>query len=113
MYLIYLITRYLIKNIIFSLTCPYDKCESQAQPSQVLALVGLEIFNRYDTLLLKDSLNSMEDIIYCPRAQCQCPVIPDESLAHCNACEYVFCSLCRQGYHGIEPCKINNCNFKL
>lgn len=94
-----------------SLTCPFDKCESQAQPGQVLALVGLDIFNRYDSLLLKDSLNSMLDIVYCPRAQCQCAVIPEETLAHCTGCEYVFCSLCRQGYHGIEPCKITNSNI--
>ena len=59
-----------------NLTCPHDKCESQATPAQVLQLVGNELFQRYDTLLLKDSLNGMLDIVYCPRASCQCPVIP-------------------------------------
>ena len=59
-----------------SLTCPQNKCVEQALPAQVLNLVGLELFNRYDSLLLKDSLNSMSDIVYCPRVECQCAVIP-------------------------------------
>ena len=67
------------------------------------------MFNRYDSLLLKDSLNNMTDIVYCPRVNCQTAVIPDDTLAQCEKCNYVFCSLCRQGYHGIEPCKISDC----
>jgi hypothetical protein len=59
-----------------SLTCPHDKCDEQALPAQVLNLVGLDVFNRYDSLLLKDSLNNMSDIVYCPRVNCQCAVIP-------------------------------------
>lgn len=58
------------------LSCPQEKCESQAIPAQVLNLVGVELFNRYDSLLLKDALNDMIDIVYCPRAKCQCAVIP-------------------------------------
>jgi len=96
------------------LICPHNKCESEALQAQVLNLVGLEMFNRYDNLLLKDSLNNMLDIVYCPRVTCQSPVIPEETLAQCNApnCNYAFCALCRQGYHGIEPCKITNSELK-
>jgi E3 ubiquitin-protein ligase RNF14 len=93
-----------------SLICPQDKCEEQALPAQVLTLVGIEMFNRYDSLLLKDSLNNMSDIVYCPRANCQCAVIPEDTLAQCTNCNYVFCALCRQGYHGIEVCKLSNGN---
>jgi len=38
--------------------------------------VGAELFNRYDSILLKDTLNNMTDLVYCPRADCQCAVIP-------------------------------------
>ncbi len=34
-------------------------------------------------------------------------------MAHCPSCQYVFCTMCRQGFHGIEPCKISKCNFFL
>jgi E3 ubiquitin-protein ligase RNF14 len=61
---------------INSLNCPQDKCDSQALQNQVLNLVGIDLFNRYDNLLLKDSLNNMSDIVYCPRVNCQSPVIP-------------------------------------
>ena len=73
----------------------------------------------------------MSDVIYCPRTDCQNPVIPvrvnlthffsfqfqnqlfkDETLAQCQVCNFAFCALCRQGYHGIEPCKITNGNQK-
>ncbi|CAF0833456.1 unnamed protein product [Brachionus calyciflorus] len=95
------------------LNCPQEKCESQALPSQVLSLVGEEIFKRYDSLLLKDALNNMLDIVYCPRANCQCAVIPeDTTLCRCPDCKNVFCALCRQTYHGIEPCKITSHELK-
>lgn len=56
----------------------------------------------------------MTDVVYCPRVTCQCPVIPEDTLAQCTGpnCNYVFCALCRQGYHGIEPCKITNTELK-
>ena len=43
---------------------------------KVLQIVGAELFNRYDSILLKDTLNNMTDLVYCPRADCQCAVIP-------------------------------------
>ncbi len=35
-------------------------------------------------------------------------IFKEETLAQCTNCKYVFCALCTQGYHGIEPCKISN-----
>lgn len=95
-----------------ALNCPHEKCEEKAIPAQVLELVGFDLFNRYDTILLKNSLNSMPDLVYCPRPKCNCPVIPEETLARCSQCEFTFCALCRQTYHGIEPCKISNKEVK-
>jgi hypothetical protein len=46
-------------------------------------------------------------------------IFKDETLAQCQVCNFAFCALCRQGYHGIEPCKItsgilnNNFLFKF
>ncbi len=141
---------------VTSLTCPYEKCESQALPLQVdleidlsfwywdlFFLFGLQVskllndalYKKYETLLIRNSLNNMADILYCPRVHCQSPVIPvsmpgktkrlnypflcsvpflfqnleEENMARCPSCQYVFCTMCRQGFHGIEPCKLSNC----
>lgn len=98
------------------LTCPYSKCETQALPLQVMKLVDKEIYERYEFLQLRNSLNNMCDIVYCPRMDCQKPVLTEENsnLARCSntRCLFVFCSMCRQNYHGVEPCKIKNEELK-
>ena len=73
---------------------------------QVKQLVGEELFGRYDRLLLQSSLDSMADVTYCPRHACATAVLvePDDSSAICSSCRYAFCTLCRQGYHGLSPC---------
>ncbi|XP_064637638.1 E3 ubiquitin-protein ligase RNF14-like isoform X2 [Lineus longissimus] len=93
-----------------ALTCPFDKCDTQALPSQVKLLVKPEIFAKYDRLLLQSSLDTMADIIYCPRVVCQCPVMQDaeEYMGQCPACNFVFCTLCKMAYHGVSPCRVNS-----
>lgn len=90
------------------LDCPDDKCESQAHPSQVKELVPNEIFAKYDKMLLMTGLDTMLDIVYCPRPSCQQPVILDResSMGSCASCGFVFCTLCKLSYHGVSPCRI-------
>lgn len=68
-----------------------------------------ELFSKYDSMLLNVTLDTMADIIYCPRRRCQYPVTrnPDEQMAECPVCQYVFCVYCRMLYHGVEPCKVS------
>ncbi|KAJ8297615.1 hypothetical protein KUTeg_024146 [Tegillarca granosa] len=56
---------------VVELTCPNDKCESKAHPSQT-------------------SLETMMDVMFCPRPCCQCPVLmeKDSNLGTCPACCY-------------------------
>ncbi|KAK3099874.1 hypothetical protein FSP39_011069 [Pinctada imbricata] len=91
-----------------ALLCPDDKCESQAHPCQVKDLVTNELFTKYDKLLLQTSLDTMVDVMYCPRPSCQYPVLmeKDGNMGSCPACHYVFCVLCKLCYHGLSPCKI-------
>ncbi|KAK6173372.1 hypothetical protein SNE40_016838 [Patella caerulea] len=91
-----------------NLICPHDKCQSEAHPSQVKALVPDDIYKRYDDLLLKSSLDTMMDIMYCPRRLCQCPVLLDRenNIGRCPSCQFVFCHLCKLVYHGLSPCRI-------
>ena len=92
-----------------ALTCPEDKCDSQADPGLVQQLVPTDVFEKYDRFLLQSTLDCMSDITYCPRKQCQTPVLKetDDLMAICSNCQYVFCSLCKRTYHSISPCPIN------
>ena len=96
-----------------ALTCPYDKCESQATPSQVRKLVVDEDYERYEKFLLQSTLDCMTDIILCPRKMCQSPVLLENSsnLGMCANCSFAFCTLCRRSYHGVSACPMNQPEF--
>ncbi|XP_069100813.1 E3 ubiquitin-protein ligase RNF14-like isoform X1 [Pleurodeles waltl] len=94
------------EGLVHMLSCPEPTCDSIATPSQVKELVGDELFSRYDSLLLQSSLNSMADVVYCPRLNCQTPVVkePGGTMGICSNCRYAFCDLCKMTYHGVTPC---------
>lgn len=73
-------------------------------------LVSQEQFARYDSILLTTTLQTMTDIMVCPRSSCQYPVSrePDEKMAVCPECRYVFCVYCKMVYHGVEPCRFRS-----
>uniref|UniRef100_A0A0L8I875 RBR-type E3 ubiquitin transferase n=2 Tax=Octopus bimaculoides TaxID=37653 RepID=A0A0L8I875_OCTBM len=95
---------------INGLQCPTDKCESKIHPSQVKSLVDPDVFSRYDYLLLQLGLQTMTDLVYCPRPACGQPVILDRgcNIGNCPSCNLVFCSLCRLTYHGLSNCKMKS-----
>lgn len=88
--------------------CPEEKCTSEATPAQIKDLVSSELFAKYDSILLSATLDTLGDIVYCPRRNCQYPVSrePNEQMANCPICQYAFCVYCKCVYHGIEPCKV-------
>ena len=50
----------------------------------------------------------MGDISYCPR--CQFPVIKEKSdnMGCCPNCDYIFCVLCKRGFHGVSKCPLKS-----
>lgn len=82
---------------------------------QVKDLVSKELFAKYDATLLSVTLDTMTDIVYCPRPHCQYPVSrePDDRMANCPECQYAFCIYCKMVYHGIEPCKFKSGEPKI
>ena len=91
-----------------NLTCPTDQCKSQALPNQVQELVPIDLFKKYESILLETTLESMVDVITCPRVFCQCPTVIDRenNMGQCPACQLSFCIYCRATYHGVSPCKM-------
>ncbi|CAL8306476.1 unnamed protein product [Lota lota] len=88
------------------IACPQPRCKAAPTPTQVRKLVGDDLFHRYDRLLFQTSLDSMTDVVYCPRVSCASAVIlePDSDVAQCSVCGFAFCVSCRRSYHGTGRC---------
>ncbi|XP_037625597.1 E3 ubiquitin-protein ligase RNF14-like [Sebastes umbrosus] len=88
-------------------TCPEPDCPATPTPAQVRRLVGEELFSRYDRLLLQLTLDSMGDVVYCPRRSCGTAVIVEKSsnAALCSVCAFAFCVFCKKTYHGTSDCQ--------
>ncbi|KAK9508202.1 hypothetical protein O3M35_007918 [Rhynocoris fuscipes] len=97
-------------GVVQSMPCPHDKCSSEASQHQIKDAIGSILFDKYDQLLLNATLNTMDDITYCPRQSCGTPVMrdADEKVAECSSCRFAFCVFCKMAYHGVEPCRLKD-----
>lgn len=90
------IHQYIVTNINENnITCPGVECNVNIAFKEIKDFFP-ELFSKYDNLLLNRALNAMKDVVFCPRAWCQCPVIKNENgtLAICSKCDYSFCCYC-------------------
>ena len=80
-----------------NLTCPTPKCPTAALPTQVKSLVSEKSYQMYEQVLLSTTLESMADVVLCPRRHCQIPTIIDReaSMGQCHNCGFVFCIYCK------------------
>ncbi|KAF8651782.1 hypothetical protein HU200_063301 [Digitaria exilis] len=73
---------------VFKLVCPDTKCNVSIPPF---------------VLVLKKALDSMSDVVYCPRCGIGC--LEDQSKdAQCPKCSFIFCSLCKEPCHPAKQC---------
>lgn len=103
-------TTLIAEGSVDSLKCLAVDCKITPTPHEIKLTVQKDIFERYDRLLLQRALESMNDVVYCPRPQCNNPALREqnEKLATCSVCRYSFCSFCKMGFHGVEPCKFKS-----
>ncbi|CAF2067878.1 unnamed protein product [Rotaria magnacalcarata] len=89
-----------------NLHCPQDQCRQALLPTEVKQTIqNDELYEKYERLTLQHGLESMKDIIWCPR--CQSPVVsgPDsDKLAVCDLCRYAFCKKCKEIFHSQTMC---------
>lgn len=58
-----------------------------------------ELYECYERILLETQLETIVDVVLCPRLACQCPTMMDreQNMGQCPACHFVFCIYCRCG----------------
>eukprot|EP01024_Parvocaulis_polyphysoides_P008087 TRINITY_DN12380_c0_g1_i1.p1 TRINITY_DN12380_c0_g1~~TRINITY_DN12380_c0_g1_i1.p1 ORF type:complete len:394 (-),score=33.61 TRINITY_DN12380_c0_g1_i1:393-1523(-) len=84
------------------LRCFDSDCKQGFSQQVLRRIVSSEQYNRWEALSLQQALDSMQDVLYCPR--CEAIALEDQNLAQCPQCLFVFCSLCRQSYHPGSEC---------
>ena len=65
------------EGAVSNLNCPTEDCGTQILPNQVSGLVSEDLYQKYERILLETQLESMADVVLCPRLSCQCPTIID------------------------------------
>ncbi|CAN6276785.1 unnamed protein product [Urochloa humidicola] len=88
---------------VFQLVCPGTKCKASIPPCVLKRLLTEEEFERWDRLLLQKTLDSMSDVVYCPRCVIGC-VEDEDNNAQCPECSFIFCSFCKGPWHPGKQC---------
>jgi len=89
-----------------ALCCPEPSCRQAVTPSEVQTLLPESLYERYEKQQLQTGLDSMRDVVWCPRCEYPAFLIDGEgsSLANCGCCGFAFCTECRLAWHGLAPC---------
>ncbi|CAL5025680.1 unnamed protein product [Urochloa decumbens] len=88
---------------VFLLVCPGTKCKASIPPRVLKRLLTEEEFERWDRLLLQKTLDSMSDVVYCPKCVIGC-VEDEDNNAQCPECSFIFCSFCKGPWHPGKQC---------
>lgn len=103
-----------INEHIKIISCPTLDCSFEMNDNDIKTLCSASLFSQYEKYMLQKTLDTMDDIIYCPRNSCQYPIIrsPSDIAPICPTCSYCFCIYCCKAYHGAEPCEIASDDVK-
>ncbi|CAG8625519.1 11597_t:CDS:2 [Ambispora gerdemannii] len=88
--------------------CPRHKCDAQLTYQDVKRLASNEIFERYDSLLLRHSIRKLENFRWCKNPECgsgqEHTTGDDEPIMTCNACRSKSCFTHDVPWHENHTC---------
>uniref|UniRef100_A0A1I7TIU5 RBR-type E3 ubiquitin transferase n=1 Tax=Caenorhabditis tropicalis TaxID=1561998 RepID=A0A1I7TIU5_9PELO len=91
-----------------AMQCLAEGCKSEAPQNIVKEALGDELYSKYEGIMLEKAIREMDDTVECPRENCQkVAYVTDRErhLAECSYCQFSFCNLCKQTFHGVSSCK--------
>ncbi|CAI2348183.1 unnamed protein product [Caenorhabditis sp. 36 PRJEB53466] len=91
-----------------AMQCMAEGCSSEAPQSVIKEALGDELYAKYETEMLEKAIREMDDTVECPRELCRkVAYVTDRerNLGECSYCQFSFCNLCKQTFHGISGCK--------
>eukprot|EP01026_Neomeris_dumetosa_P076861 TRINITY_DN82777_c0_g1_i10.p1 TRINITY_DN82777_c0_g1~~TRINITY_DN82777_c0_g1_i10.p1 ORF type:complete len:570 (-),score=70.59 TRINITY_DN82777_c0_g1_i10:386-2095(-) len=89
------------------LRCPDPECNKPFSQSTLQRILTQEEYERWETLTLQMALDSMADVVYCPR--CGGTSLEEgKDLAQCPKCLFAFCPMCYMAYHPGGVCVSKN-----
>ncbi|XP_037489481.1 E3 ubiquitin-protein ligase RNF14-like [Triticum dicoccoides] len=88
---------------VFQLVCPHAKCNASIPQHVLKQLLSEEEFERWDRLALEKALDSMADVVFCPKCVIGC-VEDEDNTAQCPKCSFIFCSFCKELWHPGKQC---------
>ncbi|KAG2493664.1 hypothetical protein HYH03_008178 [Edaphochlamys debaryana] len=91
------------EGAVGNMRCPAPACRRQLPPALLREMLEPGEFERWEQLTLQRTLDTMEDLVYCPRCRQPCLEDPDHSVL-CPSCFFSFCSLCEESWHPGSAC---------
>ncbi|MCL7027602.1 hypothetical protein MKW94_014090 [Papaver nudicaule] len=92
--------------------CPQMKCREPVPPGLVRSLLGDENFDKWELQMFYKTLDSMSDLVYCPRCDMAC-LEAEDHLAQCPQCFFTFCGLCGDRFHVEVQCMTSEEKLKF